>query len=66
MYEFEKLQRLEVAAYGKVYKARHRSTGQMVIIKKYNLGINNEGIPDCFTEEANLLKDLSNSFYVFR
>ncbi|KAK1286162.1 hypothetical protein QJS10_CPB20g00024 [Acorus calamus] len=49
-----------MAAYGKVYKARHKS--QM----KYNLGINNEGIPDCFTEEANLLKDLSNSFYVFR
>lgn len=44
--------------YGVVYKGRHRTTGQIVAMKKIRLESEEEGVPSTAIREISLLKEL--------
>lgn len=44
--------------YGVVYKGRHKTTGQVVAMKKIRLESEEEGVPSTAIREISLLKEL--------
>nr|XP_043613150.1 cyclin-dependent kinase B2-1-like [Erigeron canadensis] len=59
MEAFEKLEKVGEGAYGKVYKARDRATGQIIALKKTKLHEDEEGVPSTTLREISILRMLS-------
>jgi cyclin-dependent kinase 1 len=55
---FQKLEKIGEGTYGVVYKARHKTTGQLVALKKIRLECDDEGCPSTAVREISLLKEL--------
>ncbi|KAK3212864.1 hypothetical protein Dsin_017570 [Dipteronia sinensis] len=66
MEKYEKLEKVGEGTYGKVYKAKDRSSGKLVALKKTRLEMDEEGIPPTALREVSLLQLLSQSLYVVR
>ncbi|XP_065853871.1 cell division control protein 2 homolog C [Euphorbia lathyris] len=66
MDKYEKLEKVGEGTYGKVYKAKDKTTGQLVALKKTRLEMDEEGIPPTALREVSLLQMLSQSLYVVR
>eukprot|EP01018_Ginkgo_biloba_P027775 Gb_16802 [translate_table: standard] len=62
MDKYEKLDKVGQGAYGKVYKAVEKATGQLVALKKTR--IDHDGIPCTTLREISLLRNLSMSPYI--
>lgn len=58
--DYQKLEKLGEGTYGKVYKARHRSTNKYVALKQVKLDPNEEGIPATTLREISILKQLEH------
>lgn len=56
--DFEKLNRLGEGAYGTVYRAREKATGDVVALKKVRIHSEKEGFPQSSLREVRLLKKL--------
>ncbi|GAM22109.1 hypothetical protein SAMD00019534_052840 [Acytostelium subglobosum LB1] len=56
---FQKLEKLGEGTYGKVYKAKEKSTGRIVALKKIRL--EDDGVPSTALREISLLKELPHS-----
>jgi len=64
--QYEKLEKIGEGTYGKVYKAKDRTTGKLVALKKTRLEMEEEGVPSTALREVSLLQMLSESVYVVR
>ncbi|GAB6019339.1 Cyclin-dependent kinase 2 [Chamberlinius hualienensis] len=60
MENFVKLEKIGEGTYGIVYKARERSTGKIVALKKIRLDTESEGVPSTALREISVLKELRN------
>lgn len=58
---FQKLEKIGEGTYGVVYKAREKSTGKLVALKKIRPESENEGIPATTIREILLLRNLKHS-----
>lgn len=58
--DYEKLVLVGKGTYGKVYKARHKGTGEIVALKKIGLANENEGIPITAVREIKILRMLNH------
>ena len=58
--QYEKLEKVGEGTYGVVYKARDRTTNQIVALKKIRLEQEEEGVPSTAIREISLLKELNN------
>ncbi|KAF9602043.1 hypothetical protein IFM89_024800 [Coptis chinensis] len=56
---FEKLEKVGEGTYGKVYRAREKSTGKIVALKKTRLHEDEEGVPPTTLREISILRMLS-------
>lgn len=55
------MERLLLAGtYGVVYKGRHKTTGQVVAMKKIRLESEEEGVPSTAVREVSLLQELKH------
>mmetsp|Transcript_24005 Transcript_24005/g.61573 ORF Transcript_24005/g.61573 Transcript_24005/m.61573 type:complete len:315 (-) Transcript_24005:295-1239(-) len=66
MDEYEKLEKVGEGTYGKVYKARHKKTGQIVALKKTRLEMEEEGVPSTALREVSVLQMLNESNHVVK
>lgn len=66
MDKYEKLAKVGEGAYGKVYKARDKISGQLVAIKETLIQTPEEGIPYTSLREISILRMLSQSIYVVK
>ena len=57
-FDFENLQILISGAYGTVFKARDRETGQIVALKTMRFALTEDGVPMAILREISLLKQL--------
>ena len=55
---YQKLEKIGEGTYGVVYKARDRTTGDIVALKKIRLDADDEGVPSTAIREISLLKAL--------
>ncbi|XP_031203622.1 cyclin-dependent kinase 1 [Mastomys coucha] len=58
MEDYIKIEKIGEGTYGVVYKGRHRTTGQIVAMKKIRLESEEEGVPSTAIREISLLKEL--------
>jgi cyclin-dependent kinase len=63
---YEKIEKIGEGTYGKVYKARDKSTNKFVALKKTRLEIEEEGIPSTALREISLLQMLSESNHIVK
>lgn len=63
---YEKIEKIGEGTYGKVYKARDKSTNKFVALKKTRLEIQEEGIPSTALREVSLLQMLSESNHIVK
>ena len=66
MDKYDKLENVGEGSYGKVYKARDKTSGQLVAIKKTKIEKPEEGIPATSIRELSTLKLLYQSIYVVK
>jgi serine/threonine protein kinase len=59
--KYQKLEKLGEGTYGVVYKARERTTSQLVALKKMRLDGEDEGVPSTAIREISLLRELRQS-----
>jgi len=57
---YEKLEKIGEGTYGVVYKARDRTTGKHLALKKIRLEHEEEGVPSTAIREISLLKELQH------
>ncbi|XP_014673642.1 PREDICTED: cyclin-dependent kinase 2-like [Priapulus caudatus] len=60
MENFQKIEKIGEGTYGVVYKAKDRTTGLMVALKKIRLDTESEGVPSTAIREIALLKELDH------
>lgn len=60
MENFQKIEKIGEGTYGVVYKAKDKTTGQMVALKKIRLDTESEGVPSTAIREISLLKELDH------
>uniref|UniRef100_A0AAY4BW34 Cyclin-dependent kinase 1 n=1 Tax=Denticeps clupeoides TaxID=299321 RepID=A0AAY4BW34_9TELE len=60
MEDYLKIEKIGEGTYGVVYKGRHKSTGQVVAMKKIRLESEEEGVPSTAVREISLLKELQH------
>jgi cyclin-dependent kinase len=60
MERYLKIEKIGEGAFGVVHKAKDRSTGEIVALKKIRLGAEDEGIPSTVFVEISLLKELQH------
>lgn len=58
MEDYIKIEKIGEGTYGVVYKGRHKTTGQIVAMKKIRLESEEEGVPSTAIREISLLKEL--------
>uniref|UniRef100_A0A3P9NLA6 Cyclin-dependent kinase 1 n=1 Tax=Poecilia reticulata TaxID=8081 RepID=A0A3P9NLA6_POERE len=58
MEDYVKIEKIGEGTYGVVYKGRHKSTGQVVAMKKIRLESEEEGVPSTAVREVSLLQEL--------
>ncbi|XP_009464241.1 PREDICTED: cyclin-dependent kinase 1 isoform X2 [Nipponia nippon] len=58
MDDYTKIEKIGEGTYGVVYKGRHKTTGQVVAMKKIRLESEDEGVPSTAIREISLLKEL--------
>ncbi|OXB69828.1 UNVERIFIED_CONTAM: hypothetical protein H355_013034, partial [Colinus virginianus] len=58
MENYTKIEKIGEGTYGVVYKGRHKTTGQVVAMKKIRLENEEEGVPSTAIREVSLLKEL--------
>ena len=56
--KYEKIKKIGEGAYGMVYQAKNKQTGEIVALKKIRLASVEEGIPSTTIREIALLKEL--------
>lgn len=59
--QYEKLDKVGEGTYGVVYKARDRTTGDIIALKKIRLEQEDEGVPSTAIREIALLKELNQA-----
>uniref|UniRef100_A0A8C7N768 Cell division control protein 2 homolog n=1 Tax=Oncorhynchus kisutch TaxID=8019 RepID=A0A8C7N768_ONCKI len=60
MDDYVKIEKIGEGTYGVVYKGRHKTTGQVVAMKKIRLESEEEGVPSTAVREISLLKELAH------
>uniref|UniRef100_A0A8D0CLW1 Cyclin-dependent kinase 1 n=1 Tax=Scleropages formosus TaxID=113540 RepID=A0A8D0CLW1_SCLFO len=60
MEDYLKIEKIGEGTYGVVYKGKHKSTGQVVAMKKIRLESEEEGVPSTAVREISLLKELQH------
>ncbi|KAK1393476.1 cell division control protein 2-like [Heracleum sosnowskyi] len=63
---FEKLEKVGEGTYGKVYRAREKSSGKIVALKKTKLHEDSEGVPSTTLREISLLRMLSRDPHIVK
>ncbi|KFO37148.1 Cyclin-dependent kinase 1 [Fukomys damarensis] len=66
MEDYTKIEKIGEGTYGVVYKGRHKTTGQVVAMKKIRLESEEEGVPSTAIREISLLKELRHPNIVRR
>ncbi|KAI5136713.1 cyclin-dependent kinase 2 [Nematocida ausubeli] len=57
---FQKIQKIGEGTYGVVYKAKEKTTGRIIALKKVRLTDDREGVPATTIREISLLKDIKH------
>jgi len=60
MDKYQRMERVGEGTYGVVYKAKDRTTGELLALKKIRLEVEDEGIPSTAIREISLLKQLQH------
>ena len=58
MERYQKLEKIGEGTYGVVYKAKDKTNGQIIALKRIRLEAEDEGIPSTAIREISLLKEL--------
>lgn len=56
--QYERIEKVGEGTYGTVYRARDRTTNEIVALKKIKLEQEEEGVPSTALREISLLKEL--------